>query len=198
MEIQTEIVKSTAPEYAVMDEISQRRSKRAYASTPVSNEIINSLFEAARWAPSSMNEQPWVYLYATPDQPELREKIFQALNDSNKIWAQHAPLLIVSLARKTLLRTGAINGSARYDVGAANALLSLQATREGLNVHQMGGYNRQVLISNLNIPDSHEPVVVMAIGYSGDLDSLPENLRQREIAPRERYRQEFFVRNELF
>lgn len=198
METHTEIIKSTAIEYAVMNEISQRRSKRAYAPTPVSNEIINSLFEAARWAPSSMNEQPWVYLYATPDQPELREKIIQALNDSNKIWAKQAPLLIVSLARKTLLRNGVINGSARYDVGGANALLSLQATREGLNVHQMGGYNRQVLIDNLNIPDSHEPLVVMAIGYPGDLESLPENLRQREIAPRERFRQEFFVRNESF
>jgi nitroreductase len=190
--------KSTAIAYPVLTEIKERRSKRAYSATPIGKETIQSLFEAARWAPSSMNEQPWVYIYAVADNKELWNKIFVSLNDSNKIWAQQAPLLVVSLARKTLLRNGVINGAAKYDVGAANALLSLQATHAGLNVHQMGGYNKQVLIDNLNIPETHEPTVVMAIGYPGDPESLPENLKAREVAPRERYTQEFFVQTKPF
>ncbi|MBX2895064.1 MAG: nitroreductase family protein [Cyclobacteriaceae bacterium] len=190
--------KSTTIAYPVLTEIKERRSKRAYSTTTVGEETIQSLFEAARWAPSSMNEQPWVYIYAVADNKELWNKIFASLNDSNKIWAQQAPLLVVSLARKTLLRNGVINGAAKYDVGAANALLSLQATHAGLNVHQMGGYNKQVLIDNLNIPETHEPTVVMAIGYPGDPESLPENLKAREVAPRERYTQDFFVMTKPF
>jgi len=190
--------KSTAIEYPVLAEIKNRRSKRAYAATSISKETIRSLFEAARWAPSSMNEQPWVYMYASADNTELWNKIFASLNDSNKVWAQQAPLLVVSLARKTLLRNGVINGAAKYDVGAANALLSLQATHVGLNVHQMGGYNKQTLIDNLNIPETHEPTVIMAIGYPGEPESLPDNLKQREVALRERYTQEFFVMTKPF
>lgn len=196
--METIIDKSTKIEYPVLTEIKDRRSKRAYSTTLVSEETIRSLFEAARWAPSSMNEQPWVYIYAVADDKELWNKIFASLNDSNKIWAQHAPLLVVSLARKTLLRNGVINSAARYDVGAANALLSLQATHVGLNVHQMGGYNKQVLIDNLNIPDTHEPTVVMAIGYPGDPESLNDNLKVCETAPRERYTQDFFVMTKPF
>jgi nitroreductase len=196
--METIIDKSTKIEYPVLSEIRDRRSKRAYSTSEVSEETIRSLFEAARWAPSSMNEQPWVYIYAVADNKELWNKIFASLNDSNKIWAQHAPLLVVSLARKTLLRNGVLNGAAKYDVGAANALLSLQATHAGLNVHQMGGYNKQVLIDNLNIPETHEPTVVMAIGYPGDPESLSDNLKTRELAPRERYTQDFFVMTKPF
>lgn len=196
--METIIDKSTQVEYPVLTEIKNRRSKRAYSATLVSEEIIRSLFEAARWAPSSMNEQPWVYVYAVAENKEIWNKIFASLNDSNKIWAQHAPLLVVSLARKTLLRNGVINSAAKYDVGAANVLLSLQATHAGLNVHQMGGYNKQVLIDNLNIPETHEPTVVMAIGYPGDPESLNDNLKVRETAPRERYTQDFFVMTKPF
>jgi nitroreductase len=190
--------KSNQLEYPVTDLIEQRRSRRAYSSQPIETEKINSLFEAARWAPSSMNEQPWAYIYATQDQPELWNKLLDTLNESNRVWAKHAPLLILSMARKTLIRNGAVNGAARYDVGAANAFLSMQATHLGLNVHQMGGYDRQKAIENLNIPDTHEPIVIMAVGYLGDSENLSENLKIREVAPRERYTQEFFVRNESF
>jgi Nitroreductase family len=107
-------------------------------------------------------------------------------------------ILILSMARKTHIRTGALNASARYDVGAANAFLSMQATQFALNVHQMGGYDRQKAIETLNIPDTHEPLVIMAIGYLGDAENLSENLKQREVAPRERYTQDFFVMNKAF
>jgi nitroreductase len=190
--------KSNQLEFPVADLIEQRRSRRAYSPQPVEQKKIDTLFEAARWAPSSMNEQPWAYIYATKDQPELWNKLADTLNESNRVWAKDAPLLILSMARKTHMRNGAVNGSAKYDVGAANAFLSMQATQFGLNVHQMGGYDRQKAIESLNIPETHEPMVIMAIGYLGDAENLPENLKQRELAPRERYTQEFFVMNKPF
>jgi nitroreductase len=190
--------KSAEFESPILEVIQQRRSRRAYSEKPVEQENINSLFEAARWAPSSVNEQPWIYLYATREQSELYTKIFNSLNESNKIWARHAPLLVVSLIRKTFSRNEMPNLSARYDLGAANALLSLQAAHHGLNVHQMGGFSADILRQNLNIPDQFEAVVVMAIGYPGDVELLPEHLKVRELAPRERYLRQEFVMNHSF
>lgn len=190
--------KSAEFESPILEVIQMRRSRRAYADKPVEQDKIQSLFEAARWAPSSVNEQPWLYLYATKDQQELWGKVFDALNDSNKVWAGNAPLLIVSLARKKFIRNDRPNESARYDLGAANAFLSLQAAHLGLNVHQIGGFHAAKAIANLNIPDYYEPVVIMAIGYPGDAANLPENLKLRELAPRERYVQQAFVMNQTF
>lgn len=190
--------KSAQFESPILEAIQLRKSRRAYSDAPVEKEKITSLFEAARWAPSSVNEQPWLYIYATHDQKELWEKIFETLNAGNKVWAQHAPLLILSLVRKRHLRNDIPNISARYDLGAANAFLSLQAAHVGLNVHQMAGFDQAKAISNLNIPEYYEPVVIMAIGYPGDTEKLPENLRLRELAPRERYLQQEFVMNKPF
>jgi nitroreductase len=198
MDTVTLSTKSSDIEHPVFTEIRERRSRRAYSHQPVNEGDIKSLFEAARWAPSSSNEQPWVYLYATREQPELWNKIFDSLMEGNKIWAKDAPLLIVSMIRKNFLKNEKANGSAKFDLGAANAFLSLQATHLGLNVHQMGGFERDKAIANLNIPDTHEPVVVLAIGYLRDPDDLPEPFKTRETAPRERHTQDFFVMNNSF
>lgn len=198
METQIIELKSNTIEHPVFAEIRERKSRRAYLPTPVSGETIKSLFEAARWAPSSSNEQPWAYLYATKDQPELWEKIFDSLMEGNKLWTREAPLLVVSMVRKNFLKNDKPNGSARFDLGAANAFLSLQATHLGLNVHQMGGFEKDKIIGNLNIPDTHEPVVVLAIGYPGTPEQLAEPFKTRETALRERYTQEFFVMNDTF
>ncbi len=193
------VTPATGFDAPVLDVIKDRRSKRAYSNQPVEEEKIKSLFEAARWAPSSMNEQPWTYIYTTKDQSELWNRIFETLSEGNRIWAVDAPLLIVSLARTKFIRNGRTNTSARYDLGAANAFLSLQATALGLNVHQMGGYDKEKLVENLNVPlDEFEPGVVIAVGYPGDAEKLPDNLKQREEAPRLRYPQESFVMNKSF
>lgn len=189
---------STELESPVLDIIKTRKSKRAYSTKPVEAEKIKSLFEAAKWAPSSMNDQPWLYIYATKDQPDLWSKIFEPLNESNKVWAKEAPLLVASLARRYFSLNGKPNGSAKYDLGAANAFLTLQATDMGLNIHQMGGYNHDLLMANLNIPEEYEPGVIMAIGYFGDPNTLPDNLKQRELAPRVRHVQREFVKNRAF
>jgi nitroreductase len=199
METITATIKTSSTiEAPLLDVIINRRSKRAYLNQTVEPEKVRSLFEAARWAPSSVNEQPWTYIYATQDQPELWTKIFDALNENNKVWVKEAPLLIVSLAKKNFTRNGLLNTSAKYDLGGANALLSLQAVELGLNVHQMGGFNAELLRINLNIPEHFEIGVVMAIGYSGDPESLPQPLKPRELAPRVRLLQEEFVMNKSF
>jgi nitroreductase len=188
---------SSEIEFPVLEVIQNRRSKRAYSAQSVESEKIKSLFEAARWAPSAVNEQPWIYLYATSDQP-LWQTIFETLHEGNQLWSKDAPLLIVSLLRKEFSRNGKVNASAKYDVGAANAFLSLQATALGLNVHQMGGYDAQLLRGNLHIPDVYEPVVIMAVGYPGNTETLPAQLQVREMAPRMRMVQDEFVMNKLF
>ena len=200
LETKTPVImeKSTEIEMPLLDTIGQRKSNRAYTEKSVEAEKIQSLFEAARWAPSSSNEQPWTYIYATKDQLELWNKLFDALNDMNKIWVARAPLLVMGLVRKNFISNDRPNVYAHYDLGAANALLSLQATHMGLNVHQMGGFDREKAKTNMNVPDTHEVVVMMAIGYPGDLDKLPENLQQREVAPRQRYVQNEFVMNKTF
>ncbi|HET7178825.1 MAG TPA: nitroreductase family protein [Chryseosolibacter sp.] len=182
----------------VLEVIQKRRSRRAFADKIVEPEKIHSLFEAARWAPSSLNEQPWFYVYATKDQESLWNKIFGALKEGNKVWARNAPLLILSLARKNFIRIDSPNPSARYDLGAANAFLSLQAAHVGLNLHQIAGFDVATMITNLGIPDIYEPVTVMAVGYPGDIGTLPENLQMREAAPRERYVENEFVINRSF
>jgi nitroreductase len=190
--------KSSIIEQPLLEVIERRKSSRAYADRKVEPEKIKALFEAARWAPSSSNEQPWVYIYATKDQSELWTKIFSTLVEGNRIWADRAHLLIMAIARKNFIANDKPNGSAKYDLGAANAFLSLQATELGLNVHQMGGFNRETAKTALNIPDTHEAVVVMAIGYPGDVEMLAENFKLRELAPRERYVQDSFVMNTPF
>lgn len=198
MEMQMTMEKSTEIEMSLLKAIELRRSKRAYSEKPIEPEKIQSLFEAARWAPSSSNEQPWTYIYATKDQTELWGKIFDTLHDANKVWVERAPLLIMSLVRKNFIRNDKPNGSARYDLGAANAFLSLQATHVGLNVHQMGGFDREKAKINLNVPDTHEVMVVLAVGYEDVPEILPEHLMQREVAPRERYKADAFVMNRTF
>ncbi len=198
--METELImqKSSIIEQPLVDVIFQRKSSRAYAETLIEPDKIQALFEAARWAPSSSNEQPWSYIYATKDQQELWGKLFDTLMDGNKIWAERAPLLILSMIRKNSFSNGKLNPSAKYDLGAANAFLSLQATHLGLNVHQMGGFDREKAKLNLNIPDTHEATVMIAIGYLGNVELLPAFLQEREVAPRSRYTKETFVMNSPF
>jgi len=182
----------------ILEIIKNRRSRRAFVNRPIEQEKIKSLFEAARWAPSSVNEQPWAYVYATNDQPDLWNKIFESLNEGNRIWAKEAPLLVVSLARKYHSRNDHLNNSAKYDVGAANAFLTLQATHLGLNVHQMGGFDHSLLRQNLNVPENFDDGVVLAIGYPGKPEQLPQHLQERELSPRMRHLQNEFVMNHTF
>ncbi len=185
-------------DYPIADLIRNRRSLRAYDPRPIEEDKIRSLFEAVRWAPSSSNEQPWMYIYATREQPALWQKLFDCLNEGNKIWAKDAPLLILSLARKVFQRNSVPNGFAQYDLGAANSFLALEAVDLGLQLRQMGGYSQALAREALNIPDSYALGAMIAVGYPGNPDTLPEVLRKRELAPRERNVQSEFTMNKGF
>jgi nitroreductase len=191
--------KSNQIEHPILDLIRNRKSSRSFSNQPIEAPIINSLFEATRWAPSSTNEQPWLYIYATRDQTELWAKLFECLNPGNKIWAKDAPLLILSLARKNFSRYPGSNAHAMYDLGGANSFLSLQAVEFGLQVRQVAGFNPQLTIEQIKIPtDIYEIGVFIVIGYPGDPQTLPENLQLRERVPRERFLQQEFVMNKTF
>lgn len=160
--------------------IESRWSPRAYQTKDVETEKLQRIFEASRRAPSAMNEQPWRYIVGLKKDGQVWRSIANSLNESNQIWAQHAPVLILTLAKKHYTRNGAENSSRHYDLGQSVAYLSIQATNEGLFLHQMGGFSREKAIENLEIPDEFEPVTVIALGYKGDLSSLPPNLQERE------------------
>jgi nitroreductase len=173
--------------------IRNRWSPRAFVDTPVSANVLRSLFEAARWAPSSNNEQPWAYLVATKDDPESFGKMLGVLVEFNANWAKHAPVLALSVAHLKMQRDGKPNRVAMHDVGSASAQLTLEANSRGLRVHQMAGFDAEKARQTFAIPPDWEPVAAMAIGYPGNPDSLPENLRERELAPRTRKPSSEFV-----
>ncbi len=175
------------------DIISRRRSIRSFLDTPLEEEKISLLFEAARWSPSAMNSQPWLYVYARSGE-DLHTRISDTLAPGNRIWAAKAPLLIVSLV-KTDRDDGHINSTAEHDTGMANHAIALQCTDLGLQAHMMGGFDHAALGALLELPPNIKPLVVMAVGYPGIPDHLPEPLRERETAPRKRKPVNEFVFN---
>lgn len=181
----------------VSDLIRKRHSVLAFSPEPIDEETLLSLFEAARWAPSSSNLQPWLFLYAQSNQEELFNAILSALNEGNRIWAKDAAMLVVTLAR-IVTEKNTTNPYAWHDCGLALQNLLLQATFLGLAVHPMGGFDRLKLIANLRIPESYQPVTVTAVGLPGNSDQLPEYLQQRSRNPRTRKNIEEIVQNAFF
>ena len=172
-------------DFPVHDLIRNRWSPRAFSGKPVDREILASLFEAARWAPSSSNEQPWAYLVATKDNPEDFAKMLSVLVEFNASWAKSAPVLILAASRLNF-PNGNPNRNAFYDTGAATALLSVEATARGLALHQMAGFDPAKARQVFEIPADCEAIAAIALGYPGDPNSLSQKLQDRESAPRTR------------
>jgi nitroreductase len=182
-----------APASAPIHEIiSHRWSPRSFENRAVEPEKLHLLFEAARWASSSNNAQPWFYIVATKDDPEGYSKILDSFVEFNQSWAKSAPVLAISVAKVTH-ENGNPNRHAFHDVGAASTTLAIQAAALGLQVHQMGGFLPEKARANFGIPEGYDPVAAIAIGYPGDASSLSEPLKQRENAPRSRKPLESFV-----
>lgn len=165
--------------------IRDRWSPRAFANKLVEREVLASLFEAARWAPSSNNEQPWAYIVAMKDDAGNFDKMLSVLVEFNAAWAKNAAVLVLAVSRLKF-HNGNPNRNAFYDTGAASALLSVEATARGLAVHQMAGFDAAKAKEVFDIPADCEPIAAMAIGYPGDPELLPQKLRDREVAPRTR------------
>lgn len=188
--------KHASSDHEILDLIRHRWSPRAFdAARGIAMSDLRSLFEAARWAPSSSNEQPWRFVVADRRQtPDAFAALFETLSDNNQSWAGQAPVLVLVAAATQLQRTIGTNRNAWYDAGQAVAYLSLQATSMGLAIRQMEGFDRDAARQACGIPADHEPVVVMAFGYRGDPDSLPtERHRLAEQQPRQRQPIETFV-----
>ncbi len=173
-------------EHLVHELILKRWSPRAFSAKPIADETLRSLFEAARWAPSSNNEQPWAFIVATKEQPAEFAKILSALVELNQSWAKHAPLIGIAASSMEFARNHTPNRNAFYDTGAAMAYLSTEATSRDLFVHQLAGFDPAKAREMLHIPKGWEPIAAFTVGYGGDPNSLSETLRVRELAPRMR------------
>ena len=185
--MEVKIMPNPAPTDVPLNELVRNRwSPRAFAHKSVAPEVLRSLFEAARWAPSSSNEQPWAYLLAMRNDPDNFTKMLSILVEFNAGWAKHAAVLVLSVAHLKMQKDGAANRHALHDVGSASGQLTVEANSRGLFVHQMAGFDVAKAHQVLAIPQDWDPVAAMAIGYPGDPASLPERLRDRELAPRTR------------
>ena len=170
----------------VHDIFRARWSPRAFADRPVSDRDLKTILEAARWAASSNNEQPWRFLVARKSDQDRFEKFLRILVPFNQSWAKSAPVLIITAAKRTFSQSGAENLHARHDAGAALAHLALQATALGLHAHSMAGFDGNKARNELGIPEDYEPVAAVALGYWGSPDDLAEPYRSRELGKRER------------
>ncbi|HET7373541.1 MAG TPA: nitroreductase family protein [Gemmatimonadaceae bacterium] len=176
-------------DHDILELIRQRWSPRSFdPAREVARADLLRLFEAARWAPSSFNEQPWRFVVAERrETPEAFEALVESLSARNQMWARFAPVLVLVALRLTLERNDAANPHAWYDAGHAVALLTLQATALGLSVRQMEGFDRKRAQAAAAVPEPFEAAVIMAIGYAGDPDALVHD-RHRELERQPRSR----------
>ncbi len=183
-----------APAAHPLHELMWRRfSPRAFCDRLLAPEHLASVFEAARWAPSSRNEQPWSFVLAPRDGGAAFERLLACLSRGNRAWARHAPLLALALARPCFAADGSINPHARHDLGLAVAQLVLQAVAFGIHARQIAGFDAESARAACAVPAECEPVSVIALGYPGRADRLSDELRARERAERQRRPLQEFV-----
>ena len=183
----------------LLDLIKQRKSTRAFTDKDVGEAEMNKLFEAARWAASSYNGQPWRFIYANKNtNPELYEKLFNLLVKFNQAWVKSAPVLMLTMARVKYEKSGEPYNHAWHDLGLALGNMYILATSQGISLHEMAGFSAEKAKSELNIPDKLEPVTMVAIGYQGDPANLPLDIYKMETATRERKPIEEIAFNKIF
>ena len=178
--------KAARTDYPIEEILKRRWSPRAFSDRLVEPEKLRSLWEAARWAPSSFNEQPWHFIVATRDKPAEHAKLLSCLVEKNQQWARNAPVLMISVTELNFAKTGKPNRHAFHDVGLAMGNLLVEATALDLFVHQMAGFSPDKVKELFAVPEGFEPVAAIAIGYGADPSAAPEAFRQQETAPRSR------------
>ena len=165
----------------MLDVIRHRWSPVIYSPRAVEPEKLLSVFEAARWAPSSFNEQPWSFLIARKEEPEEFARMLSCLVPGNVKWAQSVPVLILSVAKLQFEHNHQVNRHALHDTGIATGFLMLQAASLGLASHGMAGFDAEKARQLYEIPPSHEAVAALGLGYPGDDRDAPEDLRKRNV-----------------
>ncbi|OCT14266.1 NADH dehydrogenase [Paenibacillus pectinilyticus] len=183
-----EIETHRQPEHEINPQFLERWSPRSFSDQEVAEDVLLSLFEAARWAPSGSNNQPWRFIVART--PEQLAKFHSFIMPLNRIWCEKAPVLTLVISN-TKTPKGTNNPSHAFDTGAAWGYLALEANNQGLITHAMGGFERDQAREALNIPADYELHAVIAIGYRGPAEALPEALQEREVPSGRREVNEF-------
>lgn len=179
--------KPAKTDYPILEPLARRWSPRSFADRPIEPIKIKRMLEAARWAASSFNEQPWRLLVATRDQPEEFAKLLSCLVEANQAWARLAPLLIITCAKKTFSKNGKPNRVHQHDIGLMAANLTIQAMAMDLFSHQMAGILPDRVRELYEVPEDFNPETAIAIGYAGDPGQLDIDWqKQSELSPRER------------
>ncbi len=194
LDMKSKLVKVAQTQFPVIDLIKNRWSARSFNSDILSQEKINTILEAASWAASANNEQPWQYYYAVRESQSFTN-LWNCLNEGNQAWTKNASILIVACVRKTFEKNGKDNGSALHDLGMANASLLLQATSMNVYGHIMGGFDKSKATSVLNLNENIVPVNMLALGYLDEADKLEEPYLTRELTTRNRKKLEEFSFN---
>jgi nitroreductase len=178
--------KQAKHDHPIHELITQRWSPYAFSDQDVSDQDLCSLFEAARWAASSYNEQPWSYIVAKKTDTEEFKQMLSCLVEANQAWAEAAPVLAIGCTRLVFERNGKPNAVAVHDLGLASANLTFEATSRGLSVHQMSGIVPEKAIELFGIPPQTIPVTALAIGYAAAPNELPAKYLERDLSPRPR------------
>ena len=180
------MTKNAATDHSIHNTLAVRWSPYAFSDKPVPMQDLASVFEAARWAPSSYNEQPWRYIVGVKGQDDTHARILECLVEGNRAWAQNAPVLALGLVVRTFTRTGEPNKAAEHDLGLASANIATEATTRKLFVHQMIGLDPDAARTAFDIPDHAEAFTALAIGYRETSAHMNQALIERDTKPRER------------
>jgi len=192
-EIPALVVNGRAADADVDPQFLDRWSPRAFSPEPLEEGVILSLFEAARWAPSAGNEQPWIYIYTTS--PEEHARFLDVLDESNQSWAKSAPVIAFVIARLTIARNGRPNRTAQFDTGSSWLSLALEARRLGLYAHAMAGFDSDKAHDVLAVPrEGYEVMAAIVVGRYGDAAELSEFNRGREKPNTRKHVSEFAFR----
>ena len=179
-------IKKAATDYPIQKALAERWSPYGFADRPVSEADLRSLFEAARWAASSYNEQPWNYLVATRENSKEFGRLLSCLVEANQAWAKAASVLVLGVVSLRFAKNNQDNRAAVHDLGLAAGNLVVEATARGLSVHQMIGILPDKAREIYQIPEHFEAWTAMAIGYKADPATLPDALKERDLTLRQR------------
>ncbi len=186
----------TNPRAEVSNNIEKRWSPRAFSEARVEHDKLKACLEAARWAPSSYNEQPWRYIVVTKDNKDAFEKALACLIEINQKWCKKVPVILFAIRKSTFTLDGRENRHAQHDVGGANALMACEAANQGLQVHQMAGFSPTKVRETFGVPEGFEPTTAIALGYQDGPETLDEDFVEMEKTPRDRKEFSEFVFSE--
>lgn len=185
--------KTAITQYDVIEVIRKRWSPRSFTDQGIPRDVLLRILEAGSWAPSSFNEQPWRLIVGVKGQGDTYDRLFSCVNEFNQAWCKLAPVIIFIVGKEEFSHDNSPNRTYAYDCGAAATSLSMQATADGVFVHQMAGIHLSKARKEFNIPFGFAPLTGMVMGYLGESEKLPEQMRDSEKSARSRKTLDEFV-----